>query len=157
MAFANLSNHILATKASKALARLKSRHRDLFQSPSLYYRVLEMLSSYHYRLAVRRYVLELFEIPLDDRAAQAISMAGEELIARKEEEEEEEEAAANGVGGAEGRGGTKWALPTGGDALLEEIEGEFTDDDDESVEEGTAAIPLQVLQPMITIRGFLIS
>lgn len=154
MAFANLSNHILATKASKALARLKSRHRDLFQSPSLYYRVLEMLSSYHYRLAVRRYVLELFEIPLDDRAAQAISMAGEELIARKEEEEE---AAANGVGGAEGRGGTKWALPTGGDALLEGIEGDFTDDDDESVEEGTAAIPLQVLQPMITIRGFLIS
>lgn len=142
MAFANLSNHILATKASKALARLKSRHRELFSSPSLYYRVLEMLSTYHYRLAVRRYVLELFDISLDDRTAQEISAAGEDLLARSVEGEDQQ----------------AWALPSvAGALMMDGIEGDFTDDEESSPDEGAAPIPLQVLNPLLTVRGFLIS
>ncbi|KAL8290440.1 hypothetical protein RQP46_002698 [Phenoliferia psychrophenolica] len=145
MAFANLSNHILATKASKALARLKSRHRELFSSPSLYYRVLEMLSTYHYRLAVRRYVLELFDISLDDRAAQEISAAGEDLLARTHDEGESARR-------------PQWDLPAVAGALMvmDGIEGDFSDE--ESLpDEGTAAIPLQVLNPLLTVKGFLIT
>ncbi|KAK4705182.1 rapamycin-insensitive companion of mTOR, partial [Phenoliferia sp. Uapishka_3] len=141
MAFANLSNHILATKASKALARLKLRHRELFSSPSLYYRVLEMLSTYHYRLAIRRYVLDLFDISLDDRSAQEISAAGEELVARNAEDEDRQ----------------TWALPAVASAILDPIDGDFTDDDESSLEEGAAVIPLQVLNPLLVVKGFLIS
>ena len=141
MAFANLSNHILATKASKALARLKSRHRELFSSPSLYYRVLEMLSTYHYRLAVRRYVLELFDLSLDDRTAQEISVAGEELLLRKESEGEARQA---------------WDFPAVAGALI--MDGIDDVSDEESLPDGGAAtIPLQVLDPLLVVRGFLIS
>lgn len=151
-AFANLSNHILATKASKSLARLKSRHRDLFSSPSLYYRALEMLANHHYRLPVRRYVIELFDIALDDRTAEAIMAAGEDLKARQLDEKEGE------VGRGEG-----WKPPTMDKAvkvILDGIEGGFSDEDDDdesSLEEGTTVIPLRVLQPLLTIRGFLLS
>ncbi|KAM0751148.1 hypothetical protein T439DRAFT_374032 [Meredithblackwellia eburnea MCA 4105] len=175
VAFANLSNHILATKASKALAKLKSRHRELFSSPTLYYRVLEMLSSYHYRLAVRRYVLDLFDISLDDQAARDISAAGEQLMAKLAQEEADGKRPngvangrwANGQGGGEvgdaetGAGGkvgeSKWPLPKEADALLDGIEGDFTDDDESSVDEGAVTVPAQVRQPLMTIRGFLIS
>lgn len=138
-AFANLSNHILATKASKTLARLKGRHRDLFSSPSLYYRALEMLANHHYRLAVRRYIIELFDLALEDRTALEIMSAGEELKARRVEE-------------GEGRG------LVGMEAVdvLEGIEGEFTDDDEESVDEKKTVIPLQVFVPLLTVRGFVL-
>lgn len=140
-AFANLSNHILATKASKTLARLKGRHRDLFSSSSLYYRALEMLANHHYRLAVRRYIIELFDVALDDRTALEIMNAGEELKARHLEEE------------------TTVKLPVkmaAVDAILEGIEGEFTDDDESSLEEGATVMPLQILAPLLTIRGFIL-
>lgn len=160
-ALANLSNHILATKASKALARLKSRHRSLFTSPGLYYRALEMLASHHYRLAVRKYVLELFEVPLDKEVAGRIELAGEELRRRK----------SRAVG--EGAYGQREAesLSRGYDVDVGEeggrsrgVEGEVTEDDDESSgdeaddDDGESSkIPLQVLTPLVTVKGFLLA
>lgn len=47
-------------------------HRALFSSVSLFYRVLHMLSTHRYRLPVRRYVLDLFDIDLDPDTAAAL-------------------------------------------------------------------------------------
>jgi rapamycin-insensitive companion of mTOR len=162
-ALANLSNHILATKASKTLARLKTRHHSLFASPALYYRALDMLASHHYRLTVRKYVLELFELPLDKAVAARIEQAGEELKAKKRAQvgasrgDEDFESqpptpayasvALNGGGGTNGHGGLG-------------LEGEVTEDDDESSggeDDGESAIPLQVLTPLVTVKGFLLA
>jgi rapamycin-insensitive companion of mTOR len=143
-ALANLSNHILATKASKTLARLKTRHHSLFASPALYYRALDMLASHHYRLTVRKYVLELFELPLDKAVAARIEQAGEELKAKKRAYAS---VALNGGGGTNGHGGLG-------------LEGEVTEDDDESSggeDDGESAIPLQVLTPLVTVKGFLLA
>lgn len=157
-ALANLSNHILATKASKALARLKQRHRELFSSPRLYYRALEMLANHHYRLAVRRYIIELFDLPLDEEVAASVMDAGEDL--RVEGEKEREEAGENGEDGEMG-----WRRNGGGvldkavKVILEGVEGGFSDEDDDEVgspDEGAAVIPLQVMQPLLSIKGFLL-
>ncbi|GJN92824.1 hypothetical protein Rhopal_005862-T1 [Rhodotorula paludigena] len=173
-ALANLSNHILATKASKTLARLKSRHRSLFSSPALYYRALAMLAAHHYRLSVRKYIVELFDLPLDPENAARIAQAGEELRARKRALDE---------GGPDGTSPTPtpslpagfkaapWAPAASGTAAGS-ILGDFAagaggaagdgdvvaeDDDESSGEEQETSIPLQVLTPLVTVRGFLLS
>ncbi|GAA5909150.1 hypothetical protein JCM6882_001203 [Rhodosporidiobolus microsporus] len=165
-ALANLSNHILATKASKALARLKTRHRSLFSSPSLFYRALDMLASHHYRLATRKYVLELFDLPLDSGVADRIMQAGEDLKARKRAEMESDGAFSNGVDGEPSPGGADEATPekprwaaSGVETILNTGMGdEVTEDDDESsIEEGETTIPLQVLTPLVTVKGFLLA
>ncbi|KAL5482443.1 hypothetical protein ACEPAI_9037 [Sanghuangporus weigelae] len=63
----NLSNTVIANAASRSLAKMKSKSefRHVFSSPSLYYRVLHMISTQRFRLPVRRYILELFDVPLD--------------------------------------------------------------------------------------------
>lgn len=141
-AFANLSNHILATKASKALARLKIRHREIFSSPSLYYRALDMLENYHYRLPVRRYIIELFDVKLDQEFADRIMLAGEEMRAAFEE--------------GEGMGNGRVAELTREASILDEIEGSFTDDDEDedSIDGAEVSIPLQVLEPILLVKGF---
>ncbi|GAA6031289.1 hypothetical protein JCM8097_005586 [Rhodosporidiobolus ruineniae] len=194
LALSNLSNHILATKASKTLSRLKTRHPELFSpssasissSPSppdpaytLFYRALDMLGSHHYRLAVRKYVLELFDVPLDPASAARIAEAGEALRAAK--------AAADEGGGGTGyegeevngmraplggglrptwarSGATVGSVLNGGRRVRggvdgEEDEGEEEDDDDASTvdEEAALAVPLAVRAPVLTVKGFLLS
>ncbi|KAI9348732.1 Rapamycin-insensitive companion of mTOR, N-term-domain-containing protein [Zopfochytrium polystomum] len=63
----NMSNHISANTAAKNLSRLRHEQPDAFQSPSLYFRVFNILSNFHFRLSARRFLNELFErAPLDD-------------------------------------------------------------------------------------------
>ncbi|BGP18107.1 hypothetical protein JCM10213v2_006158 [Rhodosporidiobolus nylandii] len=161
-ALANLSNHILATKASKALAKLKTRHRSLFSSPSLFYRALDMLASHHYRLATRKYILELLDLPLDTDVAERIARAGEELKAKKRAELEGGEGEEAGVSERPQANGVvasapRWAT-SGVDAILSGgIDGEATEDDESSADEAEATIPLKVLTPLVTVRGFLLA
>lgn len=80
----NLSNTVIANTASRALAksvafslergidpdslscRMKSRpeFRHVFASSSMFYRALHTVSTAHYRLPVRRYILDLFDFAL---------------------------------------------------------------------------------------------
>ncbi|KAH8913277.1 hypothetical protein BT69DRAFT_271879 [Atractiella rhizophila] len=85
-ALANLSNHMLANSASKTLARIKLRHPGVFRDPGMYYRSLESLGDHHYRLPVRRYILELFDVPIDQEGTAAIMAAGEKLREQKKKE-----------------------------------------------------------------------
>ncbi|KAL5537314.1 hypothetical protein ACEPAF_1137 [Sanghuangporus sanghuang] len=66
-AIGNLSNTVIANAASGSLAKMtsKSEFRHVFSSPSLFYRVLHMISTQLFRLPVSRYILELFDVPLD--------------------------------------------------------------------------------------------
>ncbi|GJJ15545.1 hypothetical protein Clacol_009823 [Clathrus columnatus] len=60
----NLSNNVIANAASRILIRLKARSetKAAFNSIPLFYRVLQTISKQHYRLPVRRYIFELFDV-----------------------------------------------------------------------------------------------
>ncbi|KAI8586531.1 Rapamycin-insensitive companion of mTOR, N-term-domain-containing protein [Geranomyces variabilis] len=57
----NMSNHILANAASKALSKFRTEAPHLFTSAPLYLVVLHMLAVYHFRLTARRFIHELFD------------------------------------------------------------------------------------------------
>lgn len=58
---ADLSSHISANRAALALGRLKSRNAQMFRSQVLLDAVMRMLSMYHYRQAVWRFIFKLFD------------------------------------------------------------------------------------------------
>ncbi|GAA5935683.1 hypothetical protein JCM3775_003381 [Rhodotorula graminis] len=180
-ALANLSNHILATKASRTLTRLKARHRSLFASPALYARAGEMLASHHYRFAVRKYVMELFDVELDPAMAARVADAAEALRQRRRWDMDPDEAmrvsqlssGLQRVAGLDGAG--QWAASAAGDvpgSLLgslvggggrgggdDESDDDDDDDDDDDESSGAevdAAIPVKELTPLVTVRGFLL-
>ncbi|CCO31383.1 Protein ste16 [Rhizoctonia solani AG-1 IB] len=63
----NLSNTVIQNQASRILSRYKHRPhgRRAFQSIPLFHRALHLLGTQRFRLPVRRYVLDLFDIKLD--------------------------------------------------------------------------------------------
>jgi rapamycin-insensitive companion of mTOR len=62
---------------------MKSRpeYRSVFSSPSTFYRALHIISTQRYRLPVRRYILDLFTIELNDDVAQSLSECAKSLQA----------------------------------------------------------------------------
>lgn len=116
-----------------------------------------MLANHHYRLAVRRYIIELFDLPLDEDVAASVMDAGEELRVEGEKEREEVGEVGEGELGWRRNGGA--VLDKGVKVILEGVEGGFSDEDDDevsSLEDGATVIPLQVLQPLLSIKGFLL-
>ncbi|BGP33786.1 hypothetical protein JCM10296v2_005591 [Rhodotorula toruloides] len=174
---ANLSNHILATKASKTLAKLKARHPSAFSSPAMAYRALQMLGGYHYRLTVRRYILDLFDGPLDNSSATRIAQAGEDLRRKKAAELAGERVAASRPAsrpasatrtpssasstsrepGLAFRPGSWTTSGAAAANILGAIAGDVTEDEDSSEDEAETTIPVQVLSPIITVKGFLLA
>ncbi|KAI9064633.1 hypothetical protein FKP32DRAFT_1648919 [Trametes sanguinea] len=71
----NLANTVIANAASRSLTKMKSKpeYRHIFSSPSMFYRALHTISSQKYRLPVRRYILDLFNIELDASTVQQLS------------------------------------------------------------------------------------
>ncbi|KAI0004603.1 Rapamycin-insensitive companion of mTOR, N-term-domain-containing protein [Russula compacta] len=67
-AISNLSNTVIAATASRSLAKLKSRpdYQGVFSSVPMFYRALHMISTLRYRLPVRRYIFDLFDIDIDE-------------------------------------------------------------------------------------------
>ncbi|THG99686.1 hypothetical protein EW026_g2711 [Hermanssonia centrifuga] len=70
----NLANTVIANTASRSLARMKSRpeYRRIFTSTAMLYRALHVISSQRYRLPVRRYIIDLFNIELDDEVVKKL-------------------------------------------------------------------------------------
>lgn len=54
---------------------MKSRpeYRRIFSSTTMFYRALQAISSQRYRLPVRRYIIDLFNIELDDEVVKKLS------------------------------------------------------------------------------------
>ena len=102
-----------------------------------------MLENYHYRLPVRRYIIELFDVKLDQEFVHSIMQAGEEMRAAFEEAQE--------IGNGRVLELTREA------SILDDVEGSvFTDDDEdeESIDGAEVTIPLQVLEPLLVVKGF---
>ncbi|QRV92421.1 STE16 protein [Ceratobasidium sp. AG-Ba] len=77
----NLSNTVIQNQASKTLSRLRNKPhgRRTFQSVPLFYRALHILGTQRFRLPVRRYVLDLFDIRLDPAVVAAMHEFGQSL------------------------------------------------------------------------------
>ena len=60
---------------------MKSRpeYRRIFSSPYTFFRIFHLLSTQRYRLPVRKYILELFDVQLDVTAIKAMADAGQKL------------------------------------------------------------------------------
>ncbi|KAG0172866.1 hypothetical protein DFQ28_009870 [Apophysomyces sp. BC1034] len=58
----NMSSHVTANEASRNLAKVRQRFPEYFRRVDLYYSVCQLLGSYHFRLPVRKYVLEIFDM-----------------------------------------------------------------------------------------------
>ncbi|EIN12989.1 hypothetical protein PUNSTDRAFT_97994 [Punctularia strigosozonata HHB-11173 SS5] len=77
----NLANAVVANAASRTLAKMKARpeHRHIFSSPTMIYRAFHILSTQHYRLPVRRYIMDLFEFKLDADMVKSLQEAAESV------------------------------------------------------------------------------
>ncbi|WVF67846.1 hypothetical protein IAT40_002607 [Kwoniella sp. CBS 6097] len=63
---ANLSNYVLAAGAMNNLKRIRNRHPRYFSSITLFHRALRSISTNHYQAPVRRFILDLFELKLEE-------------------------------------------------------------------------------------------
>lgn len=76
----SLGNAIVATKASRALLKLKERHPDIFitslsngdRAIEIFVRALHLMETQPLRQSVRKYIWELFEVKMDDAFAQKV-------------------------------------------------------------------------------------
>jgi large subunit ribosomal protein L17e len=82
-AIQNLGNTVIANAASRSLTRMKSRpeYRPVFLSPLTFYRALHTISTQRYRLPVRRYILDLFNIELDTDVVKSLTDCAKSLRA----------------------------------------------------------------------------
>lgn len=163
IALADLSNHILATKASKTLAKIKTRHPADFRSPVMMRRAYQMLSEHQFRLVSRRFVLDLFDAPMSPSLAGELAGAGFDLVRAShttyqagEPSPSSSPAIDSQVNGLR-RG--RWQASGVAESVLTAVEGDVGSDDDDdasdlSVEGQPAA---KVLTPIITVRGFLLA
>lgn len=63
-AFTDLSNQILANETSKQLVKLETKYVSKFSSYTLFVETMQLLEKYHYKLPVRRFIFELFDMSL---------------------------------------------------------------------------------------------
>ncbi|SJX66514.1 related to protein ste16 [Sporisorium reilianum f. sp. reilianum] len=80
---ANLGNSILATNASRSLSKLKAKHKSVFKDLSVLARALELMDHFYYRVSVRRYIWELFDVNLDEDVVQEIRASRQRLMEAK--------------------------------------------------------------------------
>lgn len=80
---ANLGNSILAANASRSLSKLKGKHKAAFKDMGVMARALELLDHFYYRVSVRRYVWELFDVGLDEEVVRGIQEARRKLVDAK--------------------------------------------------------------------------
>ncbi|OZJ02093.1 hypothetical protein BZG36_04577 [Bifiguratus adelaidae] len=67
-AIGDMSNQILASAASKDLTQLKSKNPSLFANIHMLSGAFELIGGLHYRLPVRRYILDMFDVDMNDEA-----------------------------------------------------------------------------------------
>ncbi|KAG5353197.1 hypothetical protein C0989_009378 [Termitomyces sp. Mn162] len=80
-AIQNLANTVIANASSRSLVRMKSRpeYRHIFTSPTMLYRALNIISTQRYRLPIRRFVVDLFNLELNQELVQKLKQCGTAL------------------------------------------------------------------------------
>ncbi|KAG6812566.1 hypothetical protein H0H92_002218 [Tricholoma furcatifolium] len=73
-AIQNLANTVIANASSRSLSKMKSRpeYRQIFTSPTMFYRALNIISTQRYRLPIRRYIIDLFNLELNPDLVQKL-------------------------------------------------------------------------------------
>lgn len=66
--------------------KTRSEYKEVFSSTSMFYRALHTISSQRYRLPVRRYIIDLFNIELDADVMKTLSECGKALKMTPSEE-----------------------------------------------------------------------
>lgn len=80
---ANLGNSILAANASRSLSKLKAKHKAMFKDLSVLARAVELMDHFYFRVSVRRYIWELFDVSLDEDVVQGIRASRQRLVDAK--------------------------------------------------------------------------
>ncbi|KAH6684264.1 Rapamycin-insensitive companion of mTOR, N-term-domain-containing protein [Halenospora varia] len=86
----DLGNTVLQKRAMTELMHIKTKNVPNFRQPALFKKVMTLLESHHFRLTVRRFVIELFERSVLRRIV-------------FEEESDEEDMASDNDSGSEGK------------------------------------------------------
>lgn len=116
----DLGNHIIATAASRVLARLKATEPQIFQDPAMLFRALFLIDNYHYRLPVRKYIFDLFStLPFNPTTLASIRRAGIALTENSEsaletDGEEEDDLGLNLKGALKSRSVPQHSILKGG-------------------------------------------
>ncbi|KAM0790272.1 hypothetical protein ACM66B_005576 [Microbotryomycetes sp. NB124-2] len=180
-AISNLSNHILAAKASKTIARTKQRHPHVFKKPEMVARALELLSCHHYRANVRKFVVESFSLGVfegeegatgfwDDEFVKQVAFATDrlnEMSGSVDVREEDQRQLGDVADEAKSQGPTSVRLaaaastPVGigsdADTGQDTTEWSNSSDGENTDEEGKLKMPVKVMKPALTVKGFLLS
>ncbi|ORX40861.1 Rapamycin-insensitive companion of mTOR, middle domain-domain-containing protein [Kockovaella imperatae] len=69
---AKLSNYVLASGAMTRLKKIRLREPDRFSSLNMFHRAGRLISTNHYQAPVRRFILELFDISIDQETLWAL-------------------------------------------------------------------------------------
>ncbi|KAG9227446.1 hypothetical protein PTI98_010973 [Pleurotus ostreatus] len=104
-AIQNLANTVIANAASRSLTKMKSRaeYKQLFSSPTMLYRALYTISTQRFRLPVRRYILDLFNVELNSETAAAMEKCSEALQTKSPSQPTTKEANRISIFGRLGR------------------------------------------------------
>lgn len=152
----NLANHLLANAASRSLVKTKSRQPDLFLSPAMQFRILHILDNTNFRLPVRRYILDLFEIKFDNAALEGIAQAGKDILEVDEFAPTRLERSYSQTSLNKGkRFMTHQGWPSGQSELMRE--GASVTDQGSAVDEQDEVMEKVVLEPIVAIKGFILS
>ncbi|KAK4049817.1 hypothetical protein OIV83_003873 [Microbotryomycetes sp. JL201] len=180
-AISNLSNHILATKASKKIARIKQRHPHVFRKPELVARALELLGCHHYRSNVRKFVIEAFALSVldeqdgaggggfwDDEFVKKVVAATDRLdkISQMDQSDNEDQSQTHSAELTESRtaSSSHLATVTAGDSgrTSDADTGQETTEwssssDGQSSDDEKSKMPIKVMKAGTVIKGFLLS
>jgi hypothetical protein len=134
---------------------MKKRQPEVFLPPSMHFRVLHLFDNIHFRLPVRRYVLDLFEIKFDAVSLEQIAQAGKTILETDEFAPVSlERVLSSSSMNVNKRLSTLQAgWPSGQSELMRE--GTSMTDQESEIDDTDGVMPKQVLEPIVQIRGFI--
>jgi len=148
-AMANLTNRILSSAGSRSLSKIRSQHPEIFTNLNTYYKVIQMLSTYHYRLPSRRLISELFDVDFTSEALEDLDKLVEahqsdELNGMSDENSTED----GNVEDIQQKEKIFTRTHRGSDGVIAVMSEDQNDTNAEEI------VPKQALSPVMVVKGF---
>ena len=128
----------------------KPEYRHIFSSPRMFYRALHTISTQKYRLPVRRYVFDLFNIELDADVVRLLAESAVALRVPYPVDSESEAAATNGTSGrdaSESESRSETSTSDSSDVDTDRGHAAVEDEDDSRTEPRVPSMPPPPLPP----------
>ncbi|KAG6916446.1 hypothetical protein DXG01_006774 [Tephrocybe rancida] len=143
-AIQNLANTVIANASSRSLARqapqilMKSRpeYRHIFTSPTMFFRALNIISTQRYRLPIRRYIVDLFNLELNQELVMRLKQCATVLKVHPSYKLSASDTSRLSMFGPLGRPRRT----------------SISDEEDELDPPTTTAVPAEAQQPVITLQ-----